>query len=248
MLQQARSILFALYLPLLTLLMGVGCAPVLLFSRAHALACVKAYARLVLAGERWICGTKYQLRGHQHLPDGAAIIAAKHQSMWETVALIPALSKPVYILKQELFAVPILGWWCRAIGFIGIDRKGGAQALRDMTTRAQKAIADGAQIVIFPEGTRAAPGQTGRYQPGVAGLYASLRVNCVPFAHNAGHYWCHPGITHHAGMIKAEFLPPIAPGLKRKAFMGEIEQAIETRTSELAPTPQTPGLSQVKMV
>ncbi len=235
MLLYFRSLLFAFYLPVLTLIMGICCAPALLISRKAARKCTKLYVKLVVGGQRFLCGTKQQLKGLENIPEGGVIIAGKHQSMWETLSLINVLDEPIYILKQELLNIPVFGWWCRALGYIGIDRKGGAVALREMTRRAEDAMARGAQLVIFPEGTRIQPGETGRYQPGVAGLYKSLNVPCVPFAHNAGLYWQHPGIIHAPGTIIGEFLPPLPPGMPRKSFMIELENQIESKAKALLP-------------
>ncbi len=234
MLQKIRSAAFAVYIPVIVLLMGIGCMPVMLFGENAARSTVKAWSRLALFGLKWIAGVSYRIEGAENIPQGGALIAANHQSMWETIALYALAPKPVMILKKELTRIPVYGWWALAAGNITIDRKGGAKALRAMARAAKTHTDAGHQVVIFPEGTRSALGARQRYHPGVAGIYVAADAPCVPAAHDSGRFWRHPGGEKVPGVITLRFLPAIPPGLDRKAFLGELQSRIESGRPDLA--------------
>ena len=179
-------------------------------------------------------GLTYRVEGREHLPDGAFLVAAKHQSAWETIALNAILDRPAFILKRELFRIPVIGWWLWRAGMVGIDRAAGASALKKALIGAKARLAEGRPVVIFPEGTRTPPGERRRYQPGVAALYAELDAPLIPIAHNAGLFWRAKGLGRRGGEITVSILPPISPGLPRKEMMTALEQAIETRSDALA--------------
>lgn len=235
MLTPLRSLLFNIWLPVTAILTGIVCFPTLLKQEwAHRV--LKLYAAQALFMFRLLCGNRYRIKGRENLPEGAALVAAKHQSMWETLALALVLPMPIFVLKKELLDIPFFGWWCRAAGMIGIDRSAGASAMRVMLEKASREAALGRQIVIFPEGTRLKPGESGPYHPGVAGLYRGLGLPCVPVAHNSGQFWVSPGFNKYAGEITLSFLPPIPAGESRKAFMSHLQQVIETEATALAGT------------
>ncbi|MBD0426132.1 1-acyl-sn-glycerol-3-phosphate acyltransferase [Aquisalinus flavus] len=224
-------------MPLSALVTGLVCLPSVL-RRDWALAVCKVWGRLALGMLKVVCGTDYRIEGRGNMPDGPALLAVKHQSMWETIALAVLLPNPCFVLKKELIAIPVFGWWCRAAGFIAVDRAAGANAMRQMLDAARERLDEGCQILIFPEGTRIAPGETGTYHPGVAGLYKALGTPCVPVAHNSGLFFRYPGIRREPGTITLTFLPPIEPGMKRSQFLAEVKSAIETEALRLvAPAP-----------
>ena len=170
------------------------------------------------------------------MPQGGALIAANHQSQWETIALYAMAPKPVMVFKKELTRIPVYGWWAARAGNIPVDRKGGAKALRAMT-RAARARADaGEQIIIFPEGTRKKPGDPIALQPGVAGIYAAMNAPCTPVAHDSGRFWRFPGGEKIPGVITLRFLPAIAPGLDRKEFLRTLAASIESGRPDLIAT------------
>jgi 1-acyl-sn-glycerol-3-phosphate acyltransferase len=152
-------------------------------------------------------------------------------SMWDTMALYLALDCPATVLKRELLHIPFYGWFLWKATAIAIDRNAGAGALRKMSHAAQAVLGEGRPILIFPEGTRKKPGAAPDYKPGVAGLYGILGVACVPVALNSGVHWT--GFLKRPGTIVLEFLDPIAPGMKRPAFMALLEERIETATNRL---------------
>ena len=168
------------------------------------------------------------------LPARGTLIAAKHMSMWDTVALYLLLENLVVVLKRELVRIPFYGWYAWKAGSIAIDRDGGTKALRRMVDAARAALAGGHSVLIFPEGHRMAPGAPPDYKPGVAALYGQLAVPCVPVALNSGLYWTGPGgFLKKPGKVVVEFLEPIPSGLKPRAFLAQLESRIETATAAL---------------
>ena len=192
------------------------------------------WARTVLFMLKHLVGLGYEVRGREHLPAGPALIAAKHQSAWDTIVINVLIDHPAVVLKRELFWLPVWGWLAWRCGMIAVDRKAGASALKTMVRAAQDRARDGRKILIFPQGTRTAPGVKRPYFPGVAALYDKLGLACVPVALNSGLFWGRRSFTKRAGTIVIEFLPPIPPGMKRAAFMAELEQRTEAASERLA--------------
>lgn len=180
-----------------------------------------------------VVGLRYELRGDHALLAEPVILAVKHQSTWDTLVFFLLARDPAYVMKKELMGIPIYGWLARKQGMIAIDRSAGGAAMRRLLRDAEAAIAQRRQVVIFPQGTRVAPGGNMDYQPGVAALYSRLAVPVVPIALNSGCFWGRRSFLKRPGRIVVEILPPIAPGLPRPRFMAELEQAIETATTRL---------------
>ena len=187
-----------------------------------------------VAMERGIIGLRYRVVGREHLPDGPFVLAAKHQSAWDTIIFFVLLERPAYVLKKELLAIPLYGLYARRAGHIAVDRKAGAKALRALLEDSRRAVADGMVPVIFPQGTRTAPGTRLPYQPGVAALYKGLDLPVVPVALNSGLFWGRRAFRKRPGTIRLEFLPAIPPGKDRAGFMAELEGAIEQATDRLS--------------
>jgi 1-acyl-sn-glycerol-3-phosphate acyltransferase len=196
---------------------------------------IRSYALTSLWLLRIVCGTGVSWRGTDKIPHGACIIACKHQSIWETFALYAVLEDPIYILKRELMWIPLFGWYMRKAGLIPVDRSAGMAALARMTARAQKVLAGARprQLVIFPEGTRHAPGTEPSYKPGIAHLYSKAGVACVPVALNSGLFWPRRSLRRLPGTIIVEVLDPIAPGLDKATFFTRLQDAIEQAGARL---------------
>ena len=202
--------------------------------RRWSIAALQVWARSSLWWLKVIAGTTVEVRGRQHLPVGeAALVAGKHQSLWETFALLPLLDDPAVVLKRELTWIPVFGWFALKFQMLAVDREAGASALKKLIARARRAVADKRQILIFPEGTRRAPDAPPDYKPGAAALYLNLDVPCVPFALNSGLYWPRRKFLRYPGKIIVEFLEPIPPGLKRRDYSARLEEVIETATARL---------------
>jgi 1-acyl-sn-glycerol-3-phosphate acyltransferase len=229
-----RSALFNLLFFGLTAVTAVICLPLMLFPPAAILRLSEFWTATTMRLLAAICGLSYEVRGTDFRPAGEpVIVAVKHQSAWETLAMPLLLPRPAYILKKELLRIPLFGWYLRRSGQIAIDRGGGAGALRAMAAEAKAALAAGRPVLIFPEGTRAAPGTTGSFHPGVAAPYMQLGVPVIPVALNSGLYWGRRAFHKRPGRIIVEFLPPIPPGLKPRDFLAELENRIATATARL---------------
>jgi 1-acyl-sn-glycerol-3-phosphate acyltransferase len=228
-----RSIFFnALFYVNITMRMIVA-LPTIVLPYRYLLGVLRAYSRSSLFLLRVICGTDVEWRGREKLPQGAFIVACKHQSLWETFALFALLPDPTFVLKRELMWVPLFGWLATKARMIAIDRGARASALARMTALAREEIARSRQVVVFPEGTRRPPGAKPRYLPGVAHLYSETGLSCVPVALNSGLYWPRRSLLRWPGTIVVEILDPIAPGLDKNAFSNRLESAIEDATSRL---------------
>jgi 1-acyl-sn-glycerol-3-phosphate acyltransferase len=224
-----RSALFMIWFLLLTLVMAIIFLPLLAVPRKATVWMARYWARATLWGLRVFAGIRERQIGTA--PQGGVLVASKHMSMWDTLALYIVLDDPAIVLKRELLFIPFYGWYLWKATAIAIDRSAGAEALRRMTKRALEVLGEGRPILIFPEGTRKKPGAAPDYKPGVAGLYGILKVPCVPVALNSGLYW--RGFDKIPGTIHLEFLDPIAPGLKRSQFMPLLQQRIEDATAAL---------------
>ena len=228
-----RSLLFTVWLYLSMPLFAVGLSPALLMPHRQAMGVIKLWARFVLFGLRWIAGVRVEFRGLEHRPTGPALVAPKHQGMLDVVAPFAILDDPCFVLKKELMPLPFFGWFAWKTRMIPVDRAAHAKALKDMVRHARDRIAQGRQIVIFPEGTRTAPGAEPDYKPGVAAIYRDLEVACWPVATNSGVHWPAHGFKRYPGTVVFEFLEPIPAGLKRAEFMTRLEESVETASKAL---------------
>lgn len=229
----ARSLLFNLMFYVTTVLFLVLGSPLLFGPRRWAMAALALHGRFELWLLKVIVGTKLEVRGLEKLPDGACLVAAKHQSAWETFALIPLFRDPAYLMKRELFWIPLHGWFSRKFEMIPVDRDRGPAALRRMLREAKDRAAQGREIIIFPEGTRRAPGAPPDYKTGVVLLYEALRIPCVPLALNSGVFWPRRSLVRRPGTIVVEILDPIPPGLPKAAFLERLIGAIEPASARL---------------
>jgi 1-acyl-sn-glycerol-3-phosphate acyltransferase len=208
-------------------------SPLLLAPRSWAMAGLKCHARSTLWLMKHLVGTEMEVRGLDNLPEGACLVAAKHQSAWDTIALILLFRDPALVMKAELMKIPLYGWFSAKFGMIPIQRETGPSALRQMLKEAKDRAADDRQIFVFPEGTRRLPGAPPDYKPGILLLYDALQLPCVPVALNSGHYWPRSSQRRWPGRIVVEIGPPIPAGLARKDFKQALIEAIETPTTEL---------------
>ena len=230
-----RSLIFTLWLYLSMPLFAVLLSPALLMPHRAAMGVIKLWARFVLFGLRWIAGVKVEVRGLEHRPTGPALIAAKHQGMLDVIAPFAFLDDACFVMKKELMPLPFFGWFAWKTKMIAVDRAAHAKALKDMVRQTRARLAEGRQILIFPEGTRTTPGEPADYKPGVAAIYRDVDAPCWPVATNSGVHWPAHGFKRYPGTVVFEFLPPIPAGLKRAAFMAELESRIETASTALLP-------------
>lgn len=201
--------------------------------RKWSIRALQVWARSSFFWLRVIAGIRMEVRGQENIPPGACLVAGKHQSFWETFAILPLLDDPAMVLKKELTYIPLFGWFIYKFRMIAVERSAGTQALKHMIAQAEAETAAGRQVVIMPEGTRRAPDDPPDYKPGAAALYGKLDVPCVPFALNSGLFWPRRQFLKKPGTIVISFLKPIPPGLNRKSFQPALESAIEAETRKL---------------
>jgi|UniRef100_A0A8J4M6H8 1-acyl-sn-glycerol-3-phosphate acyltransferase len=221
-----RSLLFNLYLVALTSVLGIGGFAIRWFAPHRALAYAQFWAGLLLAGLRRICGIYPVVSGAEHLPpQGAALLASQHQSAYDTLVWLTLLPRPTYVMKRELVKIPLFGPLTPLAGMILVDRGAGAGALRNLLRDTARAVAEGRQIVIFPEGTRTLPGERRALQPGVAAMAAQARLPVIPVATDSGLRWGRRAFRRVPGPIHLVICPPLQAGLKREILLAEIQKA-----------------------
>lgn len=221
-----RSTLFFLWFVLASVVIHIAALPALVLPPRAALFAGRVWCAAILWGLRVFAGIRIEVRGK--VPTDGALIAAKHMSMLDTIALYVQMREPHFVLRRSLLKIPFWGWFVARSGMIAIDREGGASALRRMAADVRAVIRSGHAVIIFPEGTRKKPDAEPAYKPGVAGLYGQLGSECVPVALNTGLFWS--PFVKRKGTVVIEFLPAIPPGLKRREFMAELEHRIEHAT------------------
>lgn len=233
MLVLLRSLIFMVVFYAMTLVFLVAALPTFFMTHRQVLGVAREWARVTRVLLRTICGTHVEVRGAEKIPPGGLLVASKHQSAWETFNLLLLFDDPLYILKRELQWIPIFGWLLWKARMVPVDRDARAKALSDMRERARAELADGRQIIIFPEGTRRPPGAEPKYKSGVAHLYTAFDVPCVPIALNAGLFWPRRSLLRRPGTIVVEVLDPIPPGLPTNEFFTRLRNDIETATARL---------------
>lgn len=233
MLNLVRSVVFNALFYLNTLFWLIVGIPTFVMPYRAIIWVAKSWGRVNLVLLRVVAGIDYEIRGREKIPSGPAIVASKHQSAWETFALLPLFDNPLFILKRELQWVPVFGWLTIKGRMVPVDRKKGSQALIAMTERARVELSDGRQLIIFPEGTRRPAGAEPRYKYGVAHLYAAEGVPCLPVALNSGVFWPRRSLRLRPGTVVVEILDPIMPGLDKDVFFARLQETIETATARL---------------
>lgn len=228
-----RSLLFTAVFYANTAVFMIFGSWLLLAPRGWAMVALRVYVRSCLWWMRLICGTRMEVRGLEHLPDRPFLIAAKHQSAWDTFALIPIFNDPALVMKAELMKIPLYGWFAAKYDMIPIQRETGPAALRNMLREAHLLIKDQREILVFPEGTRKLPDAPPDYKPGILMMYEKLQVPCVPVALNSGLFWPRNSQIRHPGTIIVEILPAIPAGLRRKVFAERLQHTIEQATQAL---------------
>lgn len=225
------SLIFIVQMYLAMLVFGLAWLPAALLDRGGASRAAHAYCRWVVFSLRLLCGLRCEVRGTP--PQGAALIAAKHQSFLDIILIFGAMPAPRFIMKNELRYALILGWYALRLGCIPVKRGARGAAISRMMEDVRSGQARPGQLVIYPQGTRVAPGQSKPYKIGTAALYAQLAQPCHPVATNAGLFWPKRGVLRRPGLAVVEFLPAIAPGLDNAAFMARIEADIEAGSDRL---------------
>ena len=228
-----RSILFNILFYLNLLIYLVAAIPTFFLPYRVLVAFAKSWGRMNLRLLRLVCDIDVEWIGLEKISPGPLIVAAKHQSTWETFALLTLFDSPTFIVKRELMWIPLFGWYIWKARMIPVDRGARTQALAAMTELARAELANNRQLVIFPEGTRRAPGAEPAYKFGVAHLYAESGAPCLPVALNSGLVWRRRAFLRHPGTVRVEILDPIPPGLGRTEFFDRLKRDTEVATARL---------------
>jgi 1-acyl-sn-glycerol-3-phosphate acyltransferase len=207
--------------------------PTLLMPRKALMRVANWWAQTNILLMRVICNIKVEYRGVEKIPKGPLIVAAKHQSMWETISLLQFFDAPFFVLKRELLRIPLFGQYLIKANMVAIDRSSGRQALLKLIKRAGEEVRRGRQFLIFPEGTRRPAGAPPDYKAGVSLIYADCGVQCLPVALNSGLFWPRRAFLRYPGTLVVEFLDPLPPGLPRTEFLARIQAVIEEATDRL---------------
>ncbi|MDF0603579.1 lysophospholipid acyltransferase family protein [Psychromarinibacter sp. C21-152] len=229
--QWLRSLLFIVQMYLAMAVLALVYIVPAVISPRGAYAGVHAYCRWVRLSARWMVGLKTEVRGE--VPTDEVLIASKHQSFLDIILLCSVLPRPKFIMKKELVWAPILGWFALRMGCVPVDRGKRGAAIAKMLDDVAKGRALPGQLIIYPQGTRVAPGVAKPFKVGSAVLYRELGQDCVPAATNVGVFWPRHGIYRRPGLAVLEFLPRISAGLDQHAFMARLEQEVETRSNAL---------------
>jgi 1-acyl-sn-glycerol-3-phosphate acyltransferase len=228
-----RSVVFNLLFYLNLLAHVIAAIPTYALPRRAFMAIARSWGRTT----NWLLGavtnTKVEYRGAEKIQPGALLVASKHQSVWETAALLLLFDDPAYVFKRELMWIPIFGWYAWKTDMIPIDRNARGGALAGMIVRVRDELAHGRQIIIFPEGTRTVPGVSPAYKQGVTRLYQAANVRCLPIALNSGLFWPRRSLRRYPGTVRVEVLDLIPPGLGKEAFFERLQRAVEAATARL---------------
>ena len=242
MIQWLRSLVFVGLTYGSMLIIAIVYAPWAIASRDGAVAASHAWCRFVIWTARWLVGLRTEVRGTP--PTTPVLIAAKHQSFLDIILIYASVPRGKFIMKKELTRTPVLGSYALRIGCIPVDRGKRASAIKQMVADVAAGRADPGQLIIYPQGTRIAPGVKAPFKAGIGALYQELGQPCVPVACNVGLFWPRKGILRRPGLAVVEFLPPIPPGLPVAAFMTRLESTVEARSDALMAeagfTPQGP--------
>lgn len=229
--QWVLSLIYVIQIYLMMAVLAVLFAPWAIISPAGARAACKTYCRWCIWSARWMLGLTGEVRGE--VPQGEVLVAAKHQSFFDVMLIFNALPAGKFIMKRELMYTPFIGMYGKRLGCVPVARGRRGAAIQKMVNDVRAGRALPGQLIIYPQGTRVAPGDHKPYKVGTAVLYEELGQPCVPAATNVGLCWPRKGILRKPGHVVVEFLPVMAPGMARDAFMAELETVIETRTEAL---------------
>ncbi len=229
--QQIRALLFIAQMYVMFVVIGLGYVPYAIFSRHGARAACKAFSRYVFWSMEWMIGLKAEVRGE--VPQGEVLIAAKHQSFLDIMMIFTALPSAKFIMKRDILWTPIIGFYAKRLDCVPVERGKRGAAIAKMVADVEAGRANAGQLIIYSQGTRVAPGVKAPYKVGTGVLYEQLGQPCVPVAINVGVFWPRKGLWRKPGVAVVEFLPAIAPGMDRDAFMELLEESVEGKSDAL---------------
>lgn len=229
--QWTRSLLFTGQMYLMMAIIGTAYAPFAAVNRKWAYVAVHNYCNWVRWTASWMVGLKSEIRGK--VPTDEVLLASKHQSFFDIILIVSVIPKPKFIMKASLKNAPFLGWYAAWLKCVPVDRGKKAEAIQKMLQDVTHGDSPPGQLVIYPQGTRVAPGATKPYKIGTFALYEETGQTVIPAATNVGVFWPRLGIYRKPGLAVVEFLEPISPGLEKEEFMSHLEDVIETKAKAL---------------
>ncbi len=229
--QWVRSLIFVGQMYAMMPILALYFTPLAVFDRRWAYRGVRTYCRWVRWTARWMVGLHSEIRGD--VPEGEVLVASKHQSFFDIILLVSVLPRPKFIMKASLRRAPILGWYAKRIGCVPVDRGRRAEAIAQMKAHVASGDAPPGQLIIYPQGTRVAPGAHRPYKVGVGVLYEQLGQTCVPAATNVGVFWPRIGILRKPGLAVLQFLEPIPAGRPVPDVMADLETRVEAASNTL---------------
>ena len=207
--------------------------PVLVLPQRYVLGVARRWSASSLWLLEHVAGIKADFRHLERIPNQGILVASKHQSFWETFALFQVFDAPAFVLKRELTWIPIFGWYLKKVGCVAVNRETGEQSVRGMVTQVKEILRQGRQVIIFPEGTRRAPGAPPDYKRGIVLLYRMCKAPCVPVALNSGLFWPRRRFIRNPGTVVVEICPAIEPGQHHEVFLNNLQTTIEETTERL---------------
>lgn len=230
-LQYLRSLVFNISMYVAMLVLGIVFLPYALLSADGALRACHTYCRWVIWTARWMVGLNVEVRGTP--PTDEVLVAAKHQSFFDIIVIFGSVPRGKFIMKQILMYAPVIGQYGLRIGCVPVNRGKRGQAIAKMLDDVKRGLQRPGQLIIYPQGTRVAPGDHKPYKIGTGVLYEQLGQPCVPVATNIGVFWPKRGVLRKPGLAVVEFLPPIPAGKSKEAFLPILEEAVETNSNRL---------------
>ena len=229
--QLTRSLVFIIQMYVMMGVFGILFFPWAIFSRKGALVACHTWCRWVRWTAGWMVGLRTEIRGAP--PTDEVMVAAKHQSFLDIILIFGSVPAGKFIMKRELMWAPVIGQYALKIGCVPVDRGQRGKAIKKMVADVSKGAQQPGQLIIYPQGTRIAPGVKAPYKVGSGALYEMLRQDCVPVATNVGLFWPRHGIYRKPGLAVVEFLPRIKAGLTKDTFMARLEEEVETASNRL---------------
>jgi 1-acyl-sn-glycerol-3-phosphate acyltransferase len=229
-----RSLLFNFIYVSWTLAVGIVFLPAIFFPQHIILLIVgKIWAQGLYFFLKLFCNLRLELEGRKNIPNYPAIFASKHQSALETFMFHILINKPVFVLKKELLNIPVFGYYLKKMGMIAIDRDGGIKSIKLLLQQVQLKLSQGYSIVIFPEGTRTAPGESISYNPGITAIYNLKAAPVIPIALNTGCFWPKDSFTKKSGQFTIAFLSAMEDNLSKKDFIEQLQSKVDNKSNEL---------------
>lgn len=226
-----RALIFNFLFYGITVILAIVAVPLLLLSHRAIIKLEHFWASVMIFLLKHTVGITHRIEGKK--PDHQAIYAIKHQSAWETIVLYKELGSPAPVLKRELIFIPLFGQYVMRVPSIPIDRSAGRLSLKKLIDSSNKVKSSGSSIMIFPQGTRVAPGTSHPYHSGIFAIYSATNLPVVPIALNSGRCWPRSSVSKKPGVITVKILPEIPTGLDRHSFMARLERDIEQATAKL---------------